>query len=685
MDLSKNDPNLVKAYEGYAADYLAKYGRQPTITSAARTDEKQAELYARWQAGDKSVYMPAKPRGDGSIRHGYALDISQRDIDEELLKKHNLWRPFGAKDPVHVELAGNRNGKPVTQQGAPMATAAPAAPAAAPDTINTALQSIISLLTQGQTAALTEGKFAGQEAIEAARTAQAAANRQADYLTAAGLNTPTEPGFLASMMQNTQQQMMQLNALQQERSQFIQNSGGVTGAIDMVYGKGTSTFAYDNMINDVTTALKQSQEAMQQYLSNTSTVAVMGQKTIASVSMAEAVAKQKALEAKAQQNAIDYGIKGQQAIIGVAERQEARDIQQERVDNMGSGKATGATAAQALLDAGLDPTIVKLAGGNTNTKATVDAVLGNPSALRPGNLEPKVNSTSDALILHTQAAQGLKNPVLKEALDSAFGVGGYASGALGVATTTFMAAKLTDKKYANLPPAKEAEIIGNYVRQQAYQQLLSIDPRDETNMYRANWVAMATVPSASVFRGPIGKQVLKDVTTATSQEAKKAVNDKLVIERAAQLVKSKALTADQAAAEVTSMFTGAAKFNNTVKKYDAIGLLPQTGYLSTIGSSSIGPGVASLRNITNIAGLTNKPTSGLDVTNRAEGLNPANREIAPGVDLTDQAVVRRLLLGELIVDRVINLQAGGPGAVQLNRQLAGDYDPLTVNTPPEAP
>ena len=555
-----------------------------------------------------------------------------------------------------------------------------------PQDINSALQNILGLLGQAQSAARDEGIYSGQAAYAAGTTSNAQANRQADYLTAAGLNTPNDPSFLQTMMQTTQQQMLQLGALQQERTQFVQSMGGVTGAIDLVFGKGTSTFAYDGMINEVDSALKQSQAAMQNYLANTSTVAAMGQKTIASISMAEAVAKQRALEVQAEQNAIKYELKGQEVMLGALERQEQRDINQERVDKMGAGKATGPEAGKALVAMGLDPSVVKMAGGNANTKGVVDAILRNPTAVMPDNLDPKLNSTADALILHTQAMQGATNPVLKASLDSAFGIGGYAAGALNVARTTFNAQKQANKKYQGLTPSKEAEEIGNMTRMQADTQMLSIDPRDDTNMYRADWNAMATVPSASIFRGPIGQQVLGDVKKLTTAEARRTYNDKIVLERATQMIKSGVLTIDQATEEISSMFNGAVKFNNSTKKYEAVGLLPQTSYMSTLRSSGIGAGAATMRALSNAAFGGNRQISGTEIKNLAEQTVPG-QSMVTGVDLTDPAVVRRTLLGEMIAERVTNIAQVQRPNVMATAPFAGaaGADPLTTNTSPEKP
>lgn len=699
MDLSKNNPDLVAAYEGYAADYFAKYGRQPTITSAARTDEKQAELYARWQAGDKGVFMPAKPRGDGSIRHQYALDLRQADIDESLLQKNGLWRPFGAKDPVHIELAGNRNGKAI---GAPMTTAA--IPTSASGTagtnsvgtmagmggnIESTLGNILALLTQGQGAARAEGQAQGQGAYEAGVTAQAQANRQAEYLGMAGLNTPSDPSFLRTIMQQTQQQMLQKTALVQERDQWLTQLGPAAGVIEILGGKGASTFMFDPQIAVVEQSLKESQAAMQQYLANTSTVAAMGQKTIASISMAEAVAKQRALEAQAEQNAIQMGLKGQQVILGAQERQEQRDISQQRVDKMGMSKLTKQEEDTVMAAWGLPGDYVKMSGNLAQAKTVSDSLKRNPSAANPNNLDPKLQSASDALVMYSQMGRNVPNEVLRNTFSAAFETGpdnvpGYAVGALTAGKMQFAANKAANKKYQGLSAAQESELIGAHMRMEADKQREGIDPRDPANMYRADWNAMSTVKGTKIFSGPIGKQVATDVGKLTANEARRTYNDKIVLERATQLVKAGVITIDQASEELASMFDSAVKFNNLTKKYEAIGLLPQVGYNSTISGSAIGPGTATIRAFSNAAFGGNQQIAGTEI-----------RETDPrapntSVPLNDPSIVRRILLGELIQDRVATMAlAPKPTGPQFNSMVgtqgATGADPLTTNTPPEQP
>lgn len=686
MDLSNNDPALVKAYEGYAADYLTKYGRQPTITSAARTDAKQAELYARWQAGEKGIFMPAKPRGDGSIRHQYALDISQRDIDEELLGKHGLWRPFGAKDPVHVELAGNKNGRP-TGKGASMPTQTAQAPAQAPaqavfptrgqivqtGQFDDALSNIMGMLIQSEDASRAMGQAAGQGAIASQATAQQIANRQSDFLTMAGINNPTEPGFLSNIMASHRQQMMQLEQVQGEKSAFLQQSQGVAGAIDLVYGEGTSTFAYDNIIADVNSSLAASQAQMQQYLANTSTVAALGARTIAAISEEEAKAKQRELEAQAELNALTYGIKGQQARLDIAGKEQQlllREgqlaVAEQRALIAASGKGVALTKEESdsvFLSAGIDPVDVKGMLRTPNGKVLHSAVSSNLTALAPANDNPTVDNAANAVVLHGRK-DSLQNPELVKRLDNAFGSGGYAAPAMTLARDSILAIQSgTDRNAAGTPQARalaglsSQELLatqGAFARNEADTMLRAIDPRDTSNMYRASWQGMVTAaPKSPAFAGVIGQQIIGDLGKMTLTEARTTYNDLSVLERATQQIQAGTTTIDEATDEVAGLFRAAANYNNKIRKYESVGFLPQTDYRSTLTSRA--PGKVAVTALTGLAALplaiaSKLRGSGVKFTNEAELQEGTNAKLI-GSDLTDESVVRRLLLGQLMAGR----------------------------------
>jgi LAS superfamily LD-carboxypeptidase LdcB len=93
-------------------DYEKLTGKTATITSGVRDREKQQRMYNEYIAGGKQGKPVAKP-GNSLHETGNAVDISEsaaNDMDRlGLLKKYGLARPV-ANDPVHVQLAGPRNG-----------------------------------------------------------------------------------------------------------------------------------------------------------------------------------------------------------------------------------------------------------------------------------------------------------------------------------------------------------------------------------------------------------------------------------------------------------------------------------------------------------------------------------------------------------------------------------------------
>lgn len=72
------------------------------ITSKSRTYDQEKKLYDAWIAGGKKGNLVAFP-GTSKHESGDAFDLLPT-VPNELLDKYDLHRPFGAKDPVHVEL-----------------------------------------------------------------------------------------------------------------------------------------------------------------------------------------------------------------------------------------------------------------------------------------------------------------------------------------------------------------------------------------------------------------------------------------------------------------------------------------------------------------------------------------------------------------------------------------------------
>ena len=106
-NVSRLNPELQKALAGALAEYRDQTGRLATITSGHRTSEEQSRI--------SSPYMKAR---SGKSRHetGNAVDISSRDAAEMerlgILQKYGLHRPYGDKDPVHIELRNGGQGSP---------------------------------------------------------------------------------------------------------------------------------------------------------------------------------------------------------------------------------------------------------------------------------------------------------------------------------------------------------------------------------------------------------------------------------------------------------------------------------------------------------------------------------------------------------------------------------------------
>ena len=136
VDLSRVDRGLLSKF--FEAAKL--YGKPVNINSAYRSDEYQAQLWARWKLGEPGLYMPAKPvnpqtvniggksvdvpgGGRGSAHSsGLALDVRQAPDMEAagILSKVGLSRPFGDSDPPHIQKLGSAGAaEPQGGTGAP--------------------------------------------------------------------------------------------------------------------------------------------------------------------------------------------------------------------------------------------------------------------------------------------------------------------------------------------------------------------------------------------------------------------------------------------------------------------------------------------------------------------------------------------------------------------------------------
>lgn len=102
------NPEVMKAFNEAAMDYKKQTGKTATLTEGVRTREQQAAL------GKDNKYMTAKP-GMSVHEKGFALDVNSADAREMerlgILAKHGLTRPYGERDPVHMELQKYANAK----------------------------------------------------------------------------------------------------------------------------------------------------------------------------------------------------------------------------------------------------------------------------------------------------------------------------------------------------------------------------------------------------------------------------------------------------------------------------------------------------------------------------------------------------------------------------------------------
>jgi hypothetical protein len=115
VDLAGLSPDLKERIDAASAAWLADKELNPKgeafpISSAYRDTAKQSQLYA---SRDQNSNLVAPP-GYSKHEKGMGIDILPH-VPDAFLSKFALHRPYGAKDPVHVEINPNVDYKNVNQ------------------------------------------------------------------------------------------------------------------------------------------------------------------------------------------------------------------------------------------------------------------------------------------------------------------------------------------------------------------------------------------------------------------------------------------------------------------------------------------------------------------------------------------------------------------------------------------
>ena len=112
VDIENINPDLKERISALQADWLNNKELNPKgiplpITSGRRTREQQAAEYKARMSGSKTTgFMAVNPdKYPGrEFFHEDAVDILPGILPDEYLNKFGLHRPYGAKDPVHVQI-----------------------------------------------------------------------------------------------------------------------------------------------------------------------------------------------------------------------------------------------------------------------------------------------------------------------------------------------------------------------------------------------------------------------------------------------------------------------------------------------------------------------------------------------------------------------------------------------------
>ena len=111
-DIENINPDLKERIAALNADWMANKELNPKgiplpITSGRRTREQQAAEYKARMSGSKNTgFMAVNPdKYPGrEFFHEDAVDILPGILPDEYLNKFGLHRPYGSKDPVHVQI-----------------------------------------------------------------------------------------------------------------------------------------------------------------------------------------------------------------------------------------------------------------------------------------------------------------------------------------------------------------------------------------------------------------------------------------------------------------------------------------------------------------------------------------------------------------------------------------------------
>lgn len=99
------NPDLAQRLQQAQDEYRKRFNKDLPVTSGVRTREQQQDLYNRWKAGEKGIYMPLNPADypNQKMFHTDAVDIST-SVPENFLNEFGIHRPLGKKDPVHARV-----------------------------------------------------------------------------------------------------------------------------------------------------------------------------------------------------------------------------------------------------------------------------------------------------------------------------------------------------------------------------------------------------------------------------------------------------------------------------------------------------------------------------------------------------------------------------------------------------